>query len=245
MADEHLLVRVGKTPGTRIAVDRELLLGRAAPNLDGRLGDDPVLSRRHARLVRTPDGDLTVEDLGSSNGTFVNGIPVEGSRVLRIGDVLRLGTTELAVTDPNGEVIAPTKAGELSVTRVPVPKEVVVISGPAEGMHLTIGDELVLGRAQQGDGRLGDDPELSRRHARIHIDDGRVTVEDLGSANGTFVNGERIAEPRALEPGDSVRVGRTTLELPGAPAAPAAAAAQPAAAAPSPPAVPIDRKSVV
>ena len=52
----------------------------------------------------------------------------------------------------------------------------------------------MIGRAASGEGRLGDDAELSRRHARVARDaDGRLTIEDLGSANGTFVNGVRGA----------------------------------------------------
>ena len=72
----------------------------------------------------------------------------------------------------------------------------------------------MIGRAVSGEGRLADDPELSRRHARVARDaEGRLTIEDLGSANGTFVNDVRVSEPRALEPGDSIRVGETTMEL--------------------------------
>ena len=64
---------------------------------------------------------------------------------------------------------------------------------------------------------------------------GGIVIEDLGSANGTFVNGQRIAEPRALWVGDSVRVGQTTLEVveQGQDASPAAAAGPPTVASPA------------
>jgi pSer/pThr/pTyr-binding forkhead associated (FHA) protein len=51
------------------------------------------------------------------------------------------------------------------------------------------------------------DPDVSRRHAAIRIAAGEVTIEDLGSTNGTLVNGETITEPRTLRDGDEVRIG--------------------------------------
>jgi pSer/pThr/pTyr-binding forkhead associated (FHA) protein/tRNA A-37 threonylcarbamoyl transferase component Bud32 len=240
VAGEQLRVTEGKARGTRLAVDGEFLLGRAAPEGDGRLGDDPEISRRHARLSRGSRGELRIEDLGSSNGTFVNGERLEAARVLELGDVVRVGTTELAVTDAEGQVPEETRIGSPAVTKVTVPEELLVLEGRAKGKRMTLGDEFLIGRAESGDGRLGDDPELSRRHARIFRDGGRIMIEDLGSANGTFVNGERLrGEPRALQPGDALRVGQTTLEIAG-PASPVAAvaAAPPAPVAPPAPAAP-------
>ncbi len=75
----------------------ELLIGRldggaARPDLTG-AGDDPALSRRHARLVRQDDGSYTIEDLGSTNGTEVNGRQIANGEVvaLRDGDRVLLG----------------------------------------------------------------------------------------------------------------------------------------------------------
>jgi len=52
---------------------------------------------------------------------------------------------------------------------------------------------------------------VSRRHARIVISGGRATLEDLGSKNGTFLQGHAVTEPSALKDGDRVRIG--TVEL--------------------------------
>lgn len=65
------------------------------------------------------------------------------------------------------------------------------------------------------------DPEISRRHAAIKLDGGTVAIEDLGSTNGTFVNGERISGARALSDGDEVRFGGTVWRLQAAATAPA------------------------
>jgi pSer/pThr/pTyr-binding forkhead associated (FHA) protein len=131
MADERVRVVVGQAPGTWFAVDGELLIGRAASDVDGRLGDDPQLSRSHARMARGAGGVLTIEDLGSSNGTFVNGERVEGVRVLRLGDVVRLGSTELAVTDERGLVPEATRTDEPAPSPVAVPEGLIVGDGVA------------------------------------------------------------------------------------------------------------------
>ena len=83
MAGEQLRVTEGNARGTSLAVEAELLIGRAAPEEAGRLGDDPELSRRHARASRAANGQLTIEDLGSANGTFVNGERIDAPRDAR------------------------------------------------------------------------------------------------------------------------------------------------------------------
>jgi pSer/pThr/pTyr-binding forkhead associated (FHA) protein len=97
-----------------------------------------------------------------------------------------------------------------------------VVAGNAAGTWLDVTDELLIGRHADGVGRLGDDEEISRYHARLRLDaDGRCTVEDLGSTNGTLVNGSRISVPQTLKQGDTITLGASTLivrELP-APAA--------------------------
>jgi 6-phosphogluconolactonase (cycloisomerase 2 family) len=73
-------------------------------------------------------------------------------------------------------------------------------------------DGFTVGRSEEGLGSLGGDPEISRRHARFRVKDtGKVLVEDLGSSNGTYVNGRRITGPRLLSPGDTVKLGETTV----------------------------------
>ena len=93
-----------------------------------------------------------------------------------------------------------------------------VVAGRAIGMSILLDDELLIGRHADGAGRLADDDEISRSHARISLDrSGFCAIEDLGSTNGTFVNGLRITGPQTLSVGDTIEVGGTTLvvrELP-------------------------------
>src|SRR4051794_41866676 len=86
-----------------------------------------------------------------------------------------------------------------------------VTSGPAAGQSLELGDELVIGREDAG--LVIDDPEISRRHARVAPVDGGVVVEDLGSTNGTFVNGERATAPVTLKESGIIRLGTTEVAV--------------------------------
>jgi pSer/pThr/pTyr-binding forkhead associated (FHA) protein/predicted Ser/Thr protein kinase len=241
MAGEQLRVTEGDARGERLTVEADLLIGRAAERPDGRLGDDPEISRRHAKASRGADGELILEDLGSANGTFVNGERIDAPRTLHLGDVVRVGQTVLEVTDGSASVNEPTRLGAAAQTEMDAVagEQLLITDGTSQGRRLTLGDEFVIGRAVSGEGRLGDDPELSRRHARVARDaDGRLTIEDLGSANGTFVNGVPVRDPQVLGVGDSVRVGRTTLEVTAPerpPPLPAPEPSPPPAAEPSPP----------
>jgi pSer/pThr/pTyr-binding forkhead associated (FHA) protein len=86
-----------------------------------------------------------------------------------------------------------------------------VVAGRAIGMSILLDDELLIGRHADGAGRLADDDEISRSHARISLDrSGFCAIEDLGSTNGTFVNSERVSSQR-LSDGDRITVGRTSV----------------------------------
>ena len=97
-----LEVVAGNAPGTQIEVDEELLIGREASDA-GTLADDVEISRRHARISRGAEGEFVLEDLGSTNGTFVNGQPIDAPRRLADGDRVEVGATTLTVVLPLAE----------------------------------------------------------------------------------------------------------------------------------------------
>jgi DNA-binding winged helix-turn-helix (wHTH) protein len=72
--------------------------------------------------------------------------------------------------------------------------------------------ENLLGRVDEGVVWL-ESPGVSRRHARIRVGEGGAVLEDLGSKNGTFCRGVRVAAPVALEDGDEIRLGRISMTL--------------------------------
>ena len=96
----RLVVRTGPGAGRRLAIPAEgLVLGRDVEGA-GRLEDDATVSARHARLRRTRQGSVVVEDLDSSNGTYVNGELVDGVWLVEPGDAIVVGRTELSVEQP-------------------------------------------------------------------------------------------------------------------------------------------------
>jgi pSer/pThr/pTyr-binding forkhead associated (FHA) protein len=89
-----LVVKSGSLAGRRITVEKEVTLGREDTDLV--FEDDGEVSRRHA-AVRPAGGRVEIEDLGSTNGTFVNDRRVAGPTVLSAGDKVRIGQTTLEV----------------------------------------------------------------------------------------------------------------------------------------------------
>jgi ABC-2 type transport system ATP-binding protein len=212
----NLIVIVdGGDAGREYALSQRLLLGRAA-EADVVIAE-PDVSSRHAALV--PSGStVTIEDLGSTNGTFVNGERLLAPRQLQVGDQIRVGATVLEVRAPPA---APPPAAppppdheQTRVRQIPAVPTLALVSGPRAGLRVAVGGQLVVGRdPATADLVLEGDTDVSRRHAALSPAGGGVTVQDLGSTNGTFVNGQRITTAVALANGDRVQIGDTVIEV--------------------------------
>ena len=87
-----------------------------------------------------------------------------------------------------------------------------VVQGEPAGARFDVAEECIVGRADGAGLRLSDS-RVSRVHARLLPSPGGLVVVDLGSANGTTVNGERVWAPVVLRPGDLLAVGGTILRL--------------------------------
>jgi pSer/pThr/pTyr-binding forkhead associated (FHA) protein len=87
-----------------------------------------------------------------------------------------------------------------------------IVEGPGAGRQVPLGEPLVLGR-DPGVELVLADPQVSRRHARISPKGAGAVVEDLGSSNGTFVNGAQLHAPALAGPGDDVLIGVTVVEI--------------------------------
>jgi hypothetical protein len=84
---------------------------------------------------------------------------------------------------------------------------IVLRSGPTPGKVFPLGkNELFIGRDLSNDVVIND-PEISRRHTRLFLQSGTYGVEDMGSTNGTSVNGQRLTGPALLQPGDVLTLG--------------------------------------
>lgn len=107
-----------------------------------------------------------------------------------------------------------TKVGVIKPRKTKLePRELVVVEGPAAGARLSIEKRpITVGRASICDLTLEDD-FISSRHLRISQQDNGYLVEDLGSTNGTWVEGERLSEPVIIKPGVRIKMGRNTMTI--------------------------------
>ncbi len=234
-------------------------------NTAGRLpGNDVVInnlgvSRQHCRITQDENGQFFVEDMGSANGTYINGVRINRSPVYD-GDEIQLGKHKLVfqiakrgvagffkseedrtsnlwmgdrtiftgvtppqMPEPPAEAASPKPAPP---PPSPVSETVHVKDFQSElesceyGLKITfVGDlvgvkglgeeDITVGRNADNDITL-DDPAVSQQHARIFYREGHFVVEDMGSANGTRVNGV-IVKGSPLYPGDEITIGKHVL----------------------------------
>jgi ABC-type multidrug transport system ATPase subunit len=180
-----------------------------------------MVSGRHARLERTPAG-LILRPLSRSNKTLLNGQPIVGPVPVAVGDVIRLGYSGPSIGVLSLDVEAPptppppATRPEYGETLQPAPHHLALLRGTAgAAVRFDVGAGGVIGREKGRVQFLLDHPHVSRQHARLKVDGGHVRLLDLGSANGTHVNGRRITRQVLLEDGDRIDIGPFSLEFDG------------------------------
>lgn len=196
-------------------------IGRSSAN-DIQIAEQHV-SRQHA-VISYRDGIFMVNDLGSSNGTFVNDNKVEEPFPLFAGDVVRLYVpiiNFLAIDDENDEDdVQPELTSFDSQVLMPTdPKgqgSLIVTNGPQEGQTIPLLLESVtVGRATNKATWevLIQDPSVSRPHARLDNTANGWTLTDLGSSNGTQINKNKVSkdETVSLKDGDIIELGSSIL----------------------------------
>lgn len=203
---------------------REFVLMEGATATIGRLDDNDIcikeqhVSRQHA-IISYRDGIFTLTDLGSANGTFVNDRKLAEAFPLASGDEIRLYVPRLLFSatvsaedqkqaEELGTLILPTSG--LGKTKL------VISNGPQEGETLPLLlSKITIGRAtSNADWEVClQDPSVSRPHARLERGEDRTWVlYDLGSANGTTVNGAPVQDKgRSLRDGDVLTMGATIM----------------------------------
>lgn len=208
----HLILQRAEAEPQQWPVHEGILIIGRAKDCDISVADTR-LSRRHTEL-RCEGGRIIVTDLGSVNGTFVNGAHLQQPQELHDGDRVRAGPFEFRL-----ELLAPPEA-EIRERATIVMDEssgqprLEVSSGPQRGLVFDLTRErTVVGRAGQGqpwDITLPD-RAVSRPHAEILKQADGFVLKDLGSANGTLVNGVALNEAYRLADGDAITIGEVIL----------------------------------
>ncbi len=186
--------------------------------------EQAVVSRLHAAIDVDDQGNAFLTDLGSSHGTFVNNERVTQS-LLRDGDTIGLGPHGIvAFTYHSGKAISPPPPApprfEPQVAPLPLaaPRQTPLPPPPASppsGVNVAHLSTVRLGRAPDNE-MVIEAPGVSRYHASITYANGAAPLlTDLGSANGTFVNGEAVLQPRLLAANDMIFLGGCLIRIDG------------------------------
>ncbi|HYC77700.1 MAG TPA: FHA domain-containing protein [Planctomycetota bacterium] len=176
----------------------------------GRLADNqiqlkvPEASRHHCRFFQEK-GSWFVEDLGSSNGTLVNGRKVSKFE-LADGDVITVGAASMKFLDVEVAAAPAVEAGWGDDDEISLESETFLLLGaPRLGETVKIADRITVGRGKKHGLQIAE-ASVSGDHAEIVKRGAQWFVRDLGSSNGTFVDGERVKEAE-LASGQVVRFG--------------------------------------
>ncbi|MGV9914205.1 FHA domain-containing protein [Streptomyces tendae] len=182
---------------------------------------DPVGARaaRSDVLVTAPAGTALAAVASALAATLPGEGPGSGQVVLYAG-AQRLDAQRSTLGEPpliDGAVLCLGAPGEPDPHTEPadVPAQLHVVAGPdAGGVHLLHGGQIRLGRSADADVAL-DDPDVSRMHCAVTVGpDARVSVADLGSTNGTTLDGARVGDrPVRFAPGALLRIGESALRL--------------------------------
>jgi ABC transport system ATP-binding/permease protein len=174
------------------------------------------ISRKHAILHKNADV-WCLSDLGSYNGSYVNGVRVVSDYQLSHTDIIHMGDYRLICED---EQILKAAATGPSVppprTTTYKPDRLVVVVGPNPGQEYPIhATRLTIGRAAEADVSLPH-PSVSRMHAEVQaLGGGRYEILDKSSSNGIGVNGSQLRRG-LLEAGDFIELGEVKLKFVGA-----------------------------
>ena len=184
----------------------------------------PGVAAHHASL-HVGDRGFVLSVIESGARVHVNARPVREKAILRLGDVVSLDTLQFILKPDRDasirtDVPAASRAGDDTPTRMRnAPPRAVLrgVSGAYFGRIVPLRGKLVIGRDNDCDLIL-DEPEMSRRHAVIEHAGDVIFLRDLGSANGTFVNGVQVRDA-VLHPDDQIAFdhNRFLLEAPGLP----------------------------
>jgi hypothetical protein len=129
--------------------------------------------------------------------------------------IVRSATKDLGGAPQESIVLGAAEAEALRARYAPPKARFVVLAGPElePGTTIEVSTSTVVGRAPGSGVAVDGDEFASAQHARIDAASDGVWIQDLGSTNGTFVNGARVTSKRLLQPGDIVRIGETELQL--------------------------------
>lgn len=236
----HLLAQEGPHQGLILLLNdaEEWILGRD-PDEANLLIQDTTVSRKHAHLMKTPDG-IVIENLSKVNPLLINGKEIPYPHLLKEGDNIQVGNTVLRFSEEDTESkelldreveeassFQPKKRSYDTIfedlqedDEAPfhllseAPFLLKVISGPNAGAEIGLekGRSYTIGKEGSSSDITFQDMSVSRNHARLSVsEEGIIQLEDLGSKNGTSLNGLLVTTPKEVAAQDLISVGTTSF----------------------------------
>jgi pSer/pThr/pTyr-binding forkhead associated (FHA) protein len=174
----------------------------------------PGIGMRHC-VLNTRGGITTVKPADAQNVTVLNGKQINADTPIKPGDLLlfakvgcRVVAVERTIPPPIRKPVAPPTGDDDGRTRVrmALPKFMLRgVSGPTFGKTFAVVGSMTIGRNNDCAIPIATD-EISRHHAKLQVTPTGVMVEDLGSANGTFVNNQRVHGSAMMKANDELRL---------------------------------------
>jgi pSer/pThr/pTyr-binding forkhead associated (FHA) protein len=190
----------------------------AAPDNDIVLAAARQVQPHHLELQIDRRRGITLTVSDPAGAVHVNGRPVREKAILRVGDMVGVGSVRMVIRPDTDRTEKPPKAAAENETRQRfTPPRVILrgVSGSYFGKVIPLRSRTIIGRGSDCDLVLNES-EMSRRHALIENTPEGLFLRDLGSANGTFVNGSSVRDT-VLKPGDQIAFdqNRFMIEAPG------------------------------
>jgi pSer/pThr/pTyr-binding forkhead associated (FHA) protein len=174
---------------------------------------------REQFAVQREQGVYYLEQISQKVPTLVNGSRLEARHRLQHGDRIIVSSTELVFldyADPRlrkpPDAPPPVEEDEGLTRKAVTDAAAESVAAPGE---LILDRDAVIGRDRASVTLVLDHPRVSRRHAQVSVKGGKVSLRDLGSSNGTYVNGERIDAYRVLQVDDRIDIGPYSFRFTG------------------------------
>lgn len=221
----------------RIELKKEVTRFGRDPGVEGAIdAAAAIVSRRHAE-IRRQDGRYVLVDLGSFNGTLLNGRRIVAAEVLHHNDRVELGeggptiryldranptprpqSAQFAAPEPASPAAPAAKKMGTMVLTSESPLQITPGGGASDRPRVFLTrpfgntGQLTIGRGEECDIRL-DGLLISNRHASVLNTTSGAMIEDLSSTNGTYINGQRITGRKPIRPEDVIQIGPFVLRV--------------------------------
>src|SRR5271163_2522483 len=208
--NDAVLTIQGRTEPVRLIGEGPWIIGRG-DEATIKFPNDLGCSRRQARITRNAAGGFVLENLSANTSIRFGDQVLTAPVALRDGATFSFSNQQLtfAVSGVRRPPVTPGPVrARMAETTILDPAQIAALNIPPRTTgRLSLERSFTVGRLALSDQVVLDHPAVSRRHTAFDVTTDKATVRDLGSTNGTFVNGLRLTRVHTLCPGDRFDIG--------------------------------------